>query len=396
MAPKSKRGPLNGDELEIIQVLWGVPYAAIVELPHRDTPENVKPGDYRAFMAHFCDAHLSFPIPSFLLEILVELEMVFTQISPNFWRYVLTTFLRAREEGLEFGLAEMRQLYTIKQSSGFSGTILLAPREGRSVISGVPNKDVFWMDKFFVFKVKPATFGDFDFSWIPKKWNERVELFGCASMTPELRGLIAAFRPGECDWSSFTPERIRAAYALPPGLNRAAPILLAEPVRPRKDRKGKGVKRAEPLAEPSDALSDSEPLKRVRRKPHKRFQAPYEPGAGGETTSEAQRIRRRAIAEALSRELSISSSEPPYAKRDSGEGTSRFNLIKVPPDCQGGSSMAFSYDNDAPILENTEQLALIWRKIRTLKCELPPLEQMRGREAYVQMAVANAKLRRVK
>lgn len=125
-------------------------------------------------MAHFCDAHLSFPIPSFLLEILVELEMVFTQISPNFWRYVLTTFLRAREEGLEFGLAEMRQLYTIKQSSGFSGTILLAPREGRSVISGVPNKDVFWMDKFFVFKVKPATFRDFDFSWIPKKWNERV------------------------------------------------------------------------------------------------------------------------------------------------------------------------------------------------------------------------------
>ncbi|XP_056864051.1 uncharacterized protein LOC130511193 [Raphanus sativus] len=298
-------------------------------------------------MAHFHDAHMSFPLPSFLLELLAELEMTFTQITPNLWRYVLATYVRAREEGLEFGLAELKQLYTLKRSSGFPGTILLAPRE---------------------------------------------ELFGCANMTPELRELIAALRRGECDWSSFTPERIQASYAMLLGLNRAAPIPLAEPVRPQKDRKGK----------------DTKPSKRARRTPDKRVlrsssqaqssiivatpvsvvapvhgdqpesQAPDEPGAGGETASGARRLCRRAMEEALSRELSTSSSGPPYAKRHPGEGN---------------SWMAFSYDSDAQILENPEQLASIWRKIRTSKCELPSLDQMRGREAYVRMAVANARIR---
>ncbi|KAJ4876098.1 hypothetical protein Rs2_41116 [Raphanus sativus] len=90
-------------------------------------------------------------------------------------------------------------------------------------------------------------------------------------MTPELRGLIAALRQGECHWSTFTSERIRAAYALPPGLNHAAPIPHAEPVRPQRDQKGKVVKRGEPPAEPSDANSDSTPLKRARRTPERRF-----------------------------------------------------------------------------------------------------------------------------
>ncbi|KAJ4901894.1 Uncharacterized protein Rs2_15845 [Raphanus sativus] len=212
-------------------------------------------------------------------------------------------------------------------------------------------------------------------------------------MTPELRELIAALRRGECDWSSFTPERIQASYAMLLGLNRAAPIPLAEPVRPQKDRKGK----------------DTKPSKRARRTPDKRVlrsssqaqssiivatpvsvvapvhgdqpesQAPDEPGAGGETASGARRLCRRAMEEALSRELSTSSSGPPYAKRHPGEGN---------------SWMAFSYDSDAQILENPEQLASIWRKIRTSKCELPSLDQMRGREAYVRMAVANARIRR--
>ncbi|KAF2553773.1 hypothetical protein F2Q68_00035311 [Brassica cretica] len=44
-----------------------------------------------------------------------------------------------------------------------------------------------------------------------------------------------------------------------------------------------------------------------------------------------------------------------------------------------------------PILENPESLAAIWCKIRAEGCELPSLEHMRERGAYVQMAVANAK-----
>lgn len=37
----------------------------------------------------------------------------------------------------------------------------------------------------------------------------------------------------------FTPQRIRAAYALPPRQNRVAPIELEAPVRPERGRKGK-------------------------------------------------------------------------------------------------------------------------------------------------------------
>ena len=59
---------------------------------------------------------------------------------------------------------------------------------------------------------------------------------------------------------------------------------------------------------------------------------------------------------------------------------------------QETSSWRFSYFNEVPILENPEGLALIWRKIREKGCELPPLDDMRERDAYVRMAVANAKV----
>ena len=58
-------------------------------------------------------------------------------------------------------------------------------------------------------------------------------------MTPELRGLIAILRGGNPRWLAFIVERIRAAYTLPPGENRATPIGLADPVRPGKGRRNK-------------------------------------------------------------------------------------------------------------------------------------------------------------
>lgn len=63
------------------------------------------------------------------------------------------------------------------------------------------------------------------------------ELFGTSKRTLELRGLISALRRGECHWGSFTLERVRAAYSLSPGVNRAVPVPLAEPIRPRRDQR---------------------------------------------------------------------------------------------------------------------------------------------------------------
>ncbi|KAJ4871174.1 Uncharacterized protein Rs2_47202 [Raphanus sativus] len=286
---------------------------------------------------------MSFPIPSFFLEILAELQLSFTQVTPTFWRYVLATFVRAREEGLEFGLAELKQLYTLKRSSGVTGAFLLSPRSGRSVITDIPGKDFYWTNKCFVFKIDPVTVGDFDFSRIPMKWNENVELFGTSKSTPELRSLISALR--------------------------------------------RGVKRKDPPAEPSDANSDSAPLKRARETPDKRvtrassqIQSPIvratplsvvRPGrdvppdsrASGEVDVKevAPKVQRLRLIpdEESSKGFNVSSSEP--LMQDPGEGTS--NPVNLPADCQSGSPLAFSYDVDAPILEDPERLAAIWRKL---------------------------------
>ncbi|WZZ32811.1 hypothetical protein YC2023_016212 [Brassica napus] len=66
-----------------------------------------------------------------------------------------------------------------------------------------------------------------------------VEPFGSAPMTPELRGLIATLRWDSPRWLALTVDRIRAAYALPPGENRATPVGSVVPVRPGKGHRDK-------------------------------------------------------------------------------------------------------------------------------------------------------------
>ncbi|KAF3536881.1 hypothetical protein F2Q69_00022536 [Brassica cretica] len=95
----------------------------------------------------------------------------------------------------------------------------------------IPNRDDRWREKFFVFKINPASVGDFDFGRIPREWSDGIEPFCPVPMTPELRGLIATLRRGSPRWLAFTVDQIRAAYALPPGGNRATLIGLVAPVR---------------------------------------------------------------------------------------------------------------------------------------------------------------------
>ncbi|KAF2614598.1 hypothetical protein F2Q70_00012085 [Brassica cretica] len=155
---------LEVKHIEAIYELWGVDYTVEIELPEDgETPETVRLGYCGAYMSHFEDGGLSFPLPRFLLEALAELKMAFTQMAPNFFRY---------------------------RNNGFPGTMILAPRSGRVIIEGIPNKDNRWREKFFVFKVNPALVGDFDFERIPREWFDDTEPFGPAPMTPELRGLM--------------------------------------------------------------------------------------------------------------------------------------------------------------------------------------------------------------
>lgn len=128
-------------------------------------------------MSHFKDCGLSFPLPLFILEALAELGMAFTQMCPNFFRHYLTLWIRAREEGLKFDLEELKQLCIIKKNQGFSGTMLLSPCPGRTIVDGIPNRDDRLREKFFVFKVDAASVGDFDFDRIPREFPDEVGAF---------------------------------------------------------------------------------------------------------------------------------------------------------------------------------------------------------------------------
>ena len=90
MAPE-KFGPhlttiLDVKHIEAIYELWGVDYAVEIELPCDDeTLETVRPGYCRAYMSHFEDGGLSFPLSRFILEALAELGMAFAQMAPSFF-----------------------------------------------------------------------------------------------------------------------------------------------------------------------------------------------------------------------------------------------------------------------------------------------------------------------
>ncbi|KAF2539460.1 hypothetical protein F2Q70_00004567 [Brassica cretica] len=77
---------VDAKHIEPIYELWGVDYPVDIELPNDDeTLETVRPGYCGAYMSHFKDEGLSFPLPRFLLEALAELGMAFAQMAPNFF-----------------------------------------------------------------------------------------------------------------------------------------------------------------------------------------------------------------------------------------------------------------------------------------------------------------------
>ncbi|XP_048604758.1 uncharacterized protein LOC125582223 [Brassica napus] len=319
-------------------------------------------------------------------------------MTPNFWRYFLTLWIRARAEGLRFGLEELKQLFSIKRNSGFPGTMILALRPGRSIIDGIPNRDDRWREKFFIFKINLASVGDFDFETIPRVWSDEIEPFGSAPMTPELRGLIATLRWDSPRWLALTVDRIRAAYALPPGENRATPVGSVVPVRPGKDSNVFASLNSPNMfcsrASEKEVLPDrpDESSKGgARRAPNTLTGSVGDRALEDEIYSMTHRRRRRSHEEINSVSSNSPSSELPPPLRASDEGTSQVDPSARLSDVQKTSSWRFLYDDEVPILENLEGLALIWGKIREKGCELPPLDDMRERDAYVRMAVASAK-----
>ncbi|XP_013617530.1 PREDICTED: uncharacterized protein LOC106324049 [Brassica oleracea var. oleracea] len=343
---------LNGKNIDAIYELWGVSYPVEIELPEDDEiPEN---GYCGAYASHFEAGGLSFPLPRFLLEVLAEIRMEFTQMAPNFFRYFLGCWVRALEEGLEFCLGELRQLFDMKRNNGFPGTMILAPQGGRGIIEGIPNKGDRWREKFFVFKINSASVGDFDFERIPREWKKEKE------------GLLD--RPDESSEAG--------------SLERARKVQRGRVFIPRSQVQSSGLlARSVSVAIPSCGALEA---------PDTSVSFAGDRALNDEIDSSSHRSRRQVLEEinsvtsgSLSPRLS-----PPL--RASGEGTSRVNPGVLPLSVPEAFSWSFAYDSEIPILENPDSLAA---KVRAEGCELPSLDHMRERDAYVQMAVANAKLR---
>ena len=163
------------DDLEDLYKVYGVDRIVVLDLAGAtETPETVWGGYCRAYLSFFHSCSLTFPIPEHVLEILAELGLSFTQILPNFLRHLIAFLVRAREEGLSFGLGEFRHLVLVKRNKQNPGTFLVSPRPDRHVIEDVPYRDEKWREQFFIFKVDRAYVGDFDFSRLPRNWAENI------------------------------------------------------------------------------------------------------------------------------------------------------------------------------------------------------------------------------
>ena len=105
---------------------------------------------------------------------MAEIGLSLSQLLPNFRRHLVTFLVKAREEGLSFGLKEFRQFVLVKWNNQTPGTFLVSPRPGRHVIEDIPYRDEKWREQFIVFWMDRASMGDFDFSRLSRRWAENI------------------------------------------------------------------------------------------------------------------------------------------------------------------------------------------------------------------------------
>ena len=168
-------------------------------------------------------------------------------------------------------------------------------------------------------------------------------------------------------------------------LERARKVQQGQVLRPRSHAQSPGL-HARPV-------SVAIPSGGAREAPDTSVSSAGDRALNDEIDSSSHQSRRRVLEEINSVTLGSSSPRISPPLRASGEGTLRFNPGVLPLSVPEAFSWSFAYDSEVPILENPDSLAAIWCKVRAEGCELPSLEHMRERDAYVRMAVANAKVR---
>ncbi|KAF3595232.1 hypothetical protein DY000_02021089 [Brassica cretica] len=185
------RPTTTADDLENLYKVYGVDRSVVLDLAGmHETSVTVREGYYGAYLSFFHSCGLIFPMPEQILEVLAELGLSLTQLLQNFLRRLVAFLVKAREEGLAFGLSEFRQFVLMKRNNQNPGTFLVSPRPGRHVIEEIPYRDEKWREQFFVFKMDRASMGDFDFSHLPRRWAENIVPSGSSLISNEIRGMM--------------------------------------------------------------------------------------------------------------------------------------------------------------------------------------------------------------
>ncbi|KAF3500065.1 hypothetical protein F2Q69_00044663 [Brassica cretica] len=318
------------DDLEDLYKVYGVDRSVVLDLAGtHETPETI----------------------------LAELGLSLTQLLPNFLRHLIAFLVKAREEGLAFGLSEFRQFVLVKRNNQTPGTFLVSPRPGRHVIEDVPYRDEKWREQFFVFQMDRASMGDFDFSRLSRRWVENIAPSGSSPMSDEIHGLMRVLRRGRSNWSTFDRTRIQTVFALTVGTGKAPLIEKSEDELVRRSSfrtsgsasKGRASGKS-PLISIHD--SDEKDISEENRPP-----VSLSPGSDDETVVVTRKRRR------------------------SSEGS-----------LPGPSRPRFVPEGDDSSFATQSDLISLAGRMRSAGCRLPCLASSVEREAYAKVAVASSKV----
>ncbi|XP_013624102.1 PREDICTED: uncharacterized protein At3g60930, chloroplastic-like [Brassica oleracea var. oleracea] len=370
------------DDLENLYKVYGIDHSVVLDLAGaHETPETVRECYYGAYLSFFHSCGLIFPIPEPILEVLAELGLSLTQLLSNFLRHLVAFLVKAREEGLAFGLSEFRQFVLVKRNNQNPGTFLVSPRPGRHVIEEIPYRDEKWREQFFVFKMDRASMGDFDFSQLPRRWAENTVPSGSSLMLDEIRGLMRVLRRGRSNWFTFDRTQIQTVFALPAGIDRA----------PLVEESGDEAEHSqEVVVTPSVQNQSSDCLTRqlVRR-------SSFQTSGSTSRTRASGKSPLISIHDSNDKDVS-GETRPPVSlspgsedeiaaatrkRRRSSEGV--LPGLSRPRFVSEGDDSSFSAQGDIISLSG---------RMRSACCHLPSLASLVEREAYAKVVVASSKV----
>ncbi|CAA7030753.1 unnamed protein product [Microthlaspi erraticum] len=376
---------LDAESLDTFRQDFGIPDEIELVLPAEgEDPEHVRPGFCCAYTSYWRSAGMIFPVPRFLMEALAHYKMAFPQMHPSFVRHVIGCAVRAREEGVSFGVRDLRKLFSVKNNTRLSGSFYSSPRPNRRIFTNTPQRDSGWSDEC-------SSSGSARPRWATstlvesERWATSVVVDPVPN-NPGIDYLVERLGREKVNWNTFTPERIRRVLSSPPAPPPAdlpvrsaqdsssassVPPLSRRPKMPRRQplrsRTAKGAK-----ALPRVEVESTRPLKENRSSP------------------EYGSCELRSDSEFGSRSLEAA---PKRARSDDGETRSREGGPTASNGSGGKPPFYWQYENSRgfPVQDDEEGTARIQLHFKPVGCRLPSLNQMSEKELYIATCAASGR-----